>query len=165
MGDSFQRVNVDEQATRVLYIRRPEDLANSVAAELAEWARFKPAGESSRVVLDALLSFDGLITAATSGVIGGAAWSIFPAAARWLKERSAKKPATATEILSCVKSSLEDMEPGVSRSLKVNDMNRNHDGSWRLTLHSGKRVYRVAVDLAGDLVALEAQATPRRGHG
>jgi hypothetical protein len=161
----FERVDVDEQETQILFLRRQDDLIDSVTAELAEWAQIKPPDESSRSALDALLSLDGLVTAATSGVIGGAAWSIFPAAARWVKERSAKQPATPEEILNIVRSCLDDVEPGISSRLKVNNLTHDHGGSWRGTFQTGRRIYQVVVDQAGDVVAIDVQTIVRLTHG
>jgi len=163
----FKSVELDKPATQILFLRRQDDLTDLVMAELAEWARMTGTVESSRSELGALLSLDGLLTAATSGVIGGAAWSIFPAAARWVKERSAKKPATAAEILSAVKSCLDAIGPNASSETNVKDVIHGYDGSWSVTVtvQSEGLIYELGVDQAGDIVAVVMQPAIRRVHG
>lgn len=159
-AEEIVRLDAPEQEKRVLILRAVVGLEPATLDEFRTWARCGPGASDVRTSIDSLLTFDGLTAAAMSGVVGGAAWSVFPAAARWLAERRrAAHVISASDAAEVVRKCLDVIEPGSADRLRIDQLDRKPDGSWLVTVHANRRGYRLEVDASGEVVQVVKEAS------
>lgn len=139
---------------------RSTAINDAVMTELREWATFEEAAGGSRSgSVDAVLTLQGLLVAATTGVIGNAAWSLFPAAGRWLRDRRlGEREFTAPEVLAEVRECLKQVDPEATADLTVDALKRTDEGGWLVRVVSGTRTYELTATRSGDVVRVRRRS-------
>jgi hypothetical protein len=127
------------------------DLPDGTRDELLSWARADMDAADGIRALDPL-SLEALLIAVSTGVVADAAWSVFPAAAHWLKEyvRSDDIP-TLEDIATRMRECLAAL--GVTPAdLVVADLRQDRDGQWLGEFHADGVRYRITADATGRIL-------------
>ena len=132
-----------------------------VRDELRAWARADIDGPDGSRSLDPVLSLDGLLIAASTGVVGSAAWSVFPAAAHWLSAhvRSEHAP-TLEDVAERMRECLAKLESTPSGDFVFAKLHQDHDGRWLGELRRGAVRYRITSDAAGHILRIRRDDEP-----
>lgn len=142
-----------------------EPLAPNVARELEAWALVpasadeEPSRDSS-VWKDAL-DAGPLLYVAFSGIIGNAAWSVFPAAAHYLRARLSSKPPTmdATAAGSRARAATAAASGVGDPDVALEDIARDGQNTWKAALRlADGRVARVRLDAHGVVTHVRLKA-------
>jgi len=122
--------------------------------ELRTWARMDTGVVEGTRNLDAILSLEGLLIAASTGVVGNAAWSAFPAAARWLSARVRLAQVPSLQVIAeRMRKCLATL--GVaSEDLVIADLQQDRDGRWLGEFHRDGVRYRITADKAGRILRI-----------
>jgi hypothetical protein len=126
-------------------------LPDGTRDELLSWARADVDAAAGTRGVD-VLSLEGLLIAASTGVVGNAAWSVFPAAAHWLKEhvRSDDAP-TLQDVAGRMRECLATLG-AVPADLVIADLRQDRDGRWLGEFHCAGVRYRVTADASGRIL-------------
>lgn len=147
------QIKADAEGT-ALYFIGGEDLPESAAIDqMIAWASLPPADDVARADL---VSFDSLATMALSGVVGGAAWATFPAAAGWLRRRGERRePVEATEVFAAVRKCLVQVDADLARELQHDQLWVEADDLWHVRLSGVGRAVEVVADPSGTVVRID----------
>lgn len=127
-------------------------LSESTREELRVWASSDADAAEGTRFLDAVLSLEGLLMAAATGVVGNAAWSVFPAAAHWLKERALSDDAPSLQDIAKRMQECVTTLGAAPRDLVIADLRQDREGRWLGELrHDGVR-YRITADPTGRIL-------------
>jgi hypothetical protein len=120
--------------------------------DLVAWASSNVATACGARGAETLLSLEGLLTAASTGIVGSAAWSVFPAAGRWLSERRHHaETLSLTEVSERMRECLSAM--GVdAANLDVSDVHQARDGQWIGEFTGDDFRFRVTADATGEIL-------------
>ena len=126
-------------------------LPDGTRDELFSWARADVDAADGTRGLDAL-SLEGLLIAMSTGVVGNAAWSVFPAAAHWLKEhfRSDDDP-TVKDVAKRMRECLAALGAAPA-DLVIDDLRQDRDGRWLGEFHCDGVRYRITADATGRIL-------------
>jgi len=131
-------------------------VAPNVAREFEAWA-LVPEVADDEPVRDASVWKDALdagplLYVAFSGVVGNAAWSVFPAAAHYLRARMSRK-APGLDAISAGSRAREAaaVASGAAESdVALDEVERDDEGTWKAKLRlTDGRVAKVRMDAAG----------------
>jgi hypothetical protein len=126
-------------------------LPDNTRDELLNWAQADVDAADGTRGIDAV-SLEGLLIAVSTGVVGNAAWSVFPAAAHWLKEhfRSDDAP-TLEDIAGRMRECLAALG-ATPADLVVADLREDRDGRWLGEFHGNGVRYRITADATGRIL-------------
>lgn len=120
--------------------------------ELRIWASADVDAADGTRFLDTVLSLEGLLIAASTGVVGNAAWSVFPAAAHWLKERVLSDDAPSLQdVAERMRECLTTLG-AVPADLVIADLRQDRDGRWLGEFHRDGVRYRITADATGRIL-------------
>jgi hypothetical protein len=120
--------------------------------ELRIWARTEVDVADGNRSLDAVLSLEGLVIAASTGVVGNAAWSAFPAAAHWLSGRIPSDDAPSLlDVAERMRECLATLGT-VPADLDIADLRQDRDGRWLGEFHCDGVRYRITADATGRIL-------------
>jgi hypothetical protein len=131
-------------------------VAPNVARELEAWALVPevadddPARDAS-VWKDAL-DAGPLLYVVFSGVVGNAAWSVFPAAARYLRARMPRKAPGLDAVLagSRAREAAAAASGAAESDIALDEVERDGEGTWKAKLRlADGRVAKVRMDAGG----------------
>lgn len=104
------------------------------------------------VVWASALTAGSLALAAVQGVIGNAAWAVFPAAARFLRSLRDRKPKDAAGAVEIARVAVIKIHGGDSSDVVIETCERTAAGTWSLKLTHGTTRLAVLVDTSGAVV-------------
>jgi hypothetical protein len=119
----------------------------AVLDELETWSLVAGQEEPAEIVRDPsvwtnLVSAGPLVVATVQGMIGNAAWSVFPAAAHWLGDRRERRHVLDAAAAASRASAAVSSVAGVAESaVQVTETARDSTGGWRVQaqIDSGRR--------------------------
>lgn len=150
---SFCALRLSGESGQISFLVVPGTVDSEVLEDLRRWVSFDPQSSTGDRSADLLLSAQGLLSVVAGGVIGNAAWSLFPAAAKWLQERRATN-VDAGEIAAAMRACLTMLgEPGLC--MDVDALHRQPDGSWIGEFASRRQRWRLEADSRGELVRVD----------
>lgn len=141
----------------------PSGAGRTVLDELETWslvteddvAEAPEAHRGDAVTWSAALSAGALAAAAINGVIGNAAWSAFPAAARFLQSmRDGRPPRDAADAATIACNAVARIHGGSAVDVLVDSCEKTPAGSWAVILTRGGARFAVAVDSTGAAVQI-----------
>jgi hypothetical protein len=141
-------VNGDE----AVFLAVDAALSEGTREEIRTWAHTDVDAADSTRGLDAALSLEGLLIAASTGVVGNAAWSVFPAAAHWLRERVRSNDApTLQDVADRMQECLAALGADPA-NLVIADLNEDLDGRWLGEYYCDGVSYRITADETGRIL-------------
>jgi len=150
-----------QQGETLIAFASDEQCDTVVLDDLALWASGDVRQDGShRGVLDELLTIDGLAVAALTGIVGNAAWSVFPAASRFIRNRRrAGATAASSTAIAAVKQALAQIAPEGAK-ITISELSRRADGAWQAVGGVDNARYRLLISESATVVAMKRLSEP-----